>query len=73
MRKKVHAISSEGRMSCIVVGALPFAVAFVILLIHRPFYLDVINDPLFWAFIGGGFVLWAVGIVWIWRMVNFKF
>lgn len=73
MKKKIVAISAEGRITCFVVGGLPFALVLVILAVNPPFYGDVVGDVMFWPMIGGGFVLWVLGITWIWRMVNFKF
>jgi tight adherence protein B len=73
MRKKIVAVSAEGRITCFVVGGLPFVLSLLILLLNPSFFMDVAEDPLFWPMIGGGFVLWALGITWIWRMVNFKF
>jgi tight adherence protein B len=72
MRKKAIAVSAEGRISCFVVGGLPFLLALAILALNPAFFTDVARDPLFVPMIGGGFVLWAIGIWWIWRMVNFK-
>ncbi|NNE41473.1 MAG: type II secretion system F family protein [Marinicaulis sp.] len=72
MRKKVWAISAEGRLSCFVVGGLPFALVAFIMLVNPAFYLDVINEPGFMPAMVIGFLLWALGITWIWRMVNFK-
>ncbi len=73
MRKKIVAISAEGRITCFVVGGLPFLLVLAIMGLNPAFFLDVIDDKLFWPMIGGGFVLWVLGISWIWRMVNFKF
>ena len=73
MQKKVYAMSAEGRISCFVVGGLPFVMSGAIFALNRTFFLDVQDDPLFWPLIGGGFMMWAIGIAWIWRMVNFKF
>ena len=73
MRKKVFAISSEGRMSCFVVGGLPFAMIAVLSFLNPGYFTEVQDDPMFIFAIGGAFVLWAIGITWIWRMVNFKF
>jgi len=72
MRKKVHAMSAEGRISCFVVGGLPFVMALAIAALNPAFYSDVSGDPMFWPMIGGAFCSWAFGISWIWRMVNFK-
>ncbi|OFX00208.1 MAG: hypothetical protein A3E78_06430 [Alphaproteobacteria bacterium RIFCSPHIGHO2_12_FULL_63_12] len=73
MRKKIVAISAEGRITCFVVGGLPFLLVLAIMGLNPAFFLEVIDDKLFWPMIGGGFVLWVLGITWIWRMVNFKF
>lgn len=73
MRKKIVAISAEGRITCFVVGGLPFLLVMAVMLLNPAFYTDVSGDPMFWPMIGGGFVLWFLGITWIWRMVNFKF
>lgn len=73
MRKKIVAMSAEGRISCFVVGGLPFALVLAIMGLNPSFFTEVAGDVLFWPMIGGGFVLWFLGITWIWRMVNFKF
>ena len=73
MRKKIDAMSAEGRMSCFVVGGLPFALALAILALNPKFFTDVSNDIMFLPMMGGGLILWVLGIIWIWRMVNFKF
>lgn len=73
MRKKIWAMSAEGRMTCFIVGGLPFVVTAAIFAINKEFFLDVAPDPMFLPMIGMGFILWVIGIVWIWKMVNFKF
>ena len=69
---KVRALSSEGRMTAVVLTALPI-LAFTALFVFNPtFYLDVANDP---AFVPG-FVsligLYMTGFIAIRRMVNIK-
>lgn len=73
MKKKIFAMSAEGRITCFVVGGLPFLLVLAIMGLNPSFFTDVDDDVLFWPMIGGGFVLWFLGISWIWRMVNFKF
>ena len=47
MMRKVRALSSEGRMTAVMLSALPI-VAFTLLFIGNPkFYLDVADDPAF--------------------------
>lgn len=72
MRKKVEAISAEGRLTAFVVGGLPFAIALIINLINPGYYTDVYTHPLFLIQMGAAFSLWAIGIFMIWKMVNFK-
>jgi len=72
MMLKVRALSSEGRMTAIMLSVLPLF-AFVILFIFRPaFFLDVANDPAFvpgFAFLA---LLYAIGFFTIRRMVDLK-
>lgn len=72
LRKKVSALTAEGRMSCIILAALPI-VLFAILNVLRPeFYGEVAQDPLFAIMMTGPPILLIMGVVMIWRMVNFK-
>lgn len=72
MMLKVRALSSEGRMTAIVLTTLPI-LAFTILFTFNPgFYLDVADDP---AFIPGFAMLiglYAIGFFTIRRMVDIK-
>lgn len=72
LRRKVHAISAEGRMSFWVVSSLPFAVGGFLMLIRPHFFLDVIQDHLFWPMMSFAPVSLAIGAFMIWRMVNLK-
>ena len=69
---KVRALSSEGRMTAIMLTALP-VFAFVMLFMFNPrFFLDVANDPAFtWGF-GFLIVLYITGFVTIRRMIDLK-
>ena len=72
MMMKVRALSSEGRMTAVMLTGLPIF-AFVLLFLIKPsFYLDVADDP---AFIPGFLfliILYAVGFIAIRRMVDLK-
>lgn len=72
LRKKVAAISAEGRMSFWVVSILPLAVVSVIMLLRPEYYREVAADPLFWPMMAGPPTLWAIGALTIWRMINFR-
>lgn len=72
MRRKALALSAEGRLTAFIVGSLPFLTGGVISLISPGFYASAMDDPMFWPLIMLGFILWALGIFIIWRMVNLK-
>lgn len=72
MMLKVRALSSEGRMTAIMLTALP-VLAFIALFIANPaFYLDVSDDPSFVPGFIGLIILYLIGYFTIRRMVNLK-
>jgi tight adherence protein B len=72
LRKKVEAISAEGRLSFWVVSALPIVVGGALLLIRPGFYTEVAGDPLFWPMMAFAPLMLTIGAAIIWRMVNVK-
>ena len=72
LKKKAYAVSAEGRLTAVMVGALPYVLMAFLLLTNASFILDVVDDPNFWPLMGGAWVLWLVGMIMIWRMVNIK-
>lgn len=69
---KVRALSSEGRMTAIMLTALPI-IAFVALFLLNPaFYLDIAQDPMFIFGFSGLIILYLIGFVTIRRMVDLK-
>ena len=72
MMMKVRALSSEGRMSAIMLTILPVA-TFVFLFTLRPrFYLEVADDPLFVPGFVGLCLLYFLGVFIMRRMVDLK-
>ena len=72
MMLKVRALSSEGRMTAIMLTALPIF-AFVMLFLANPgFYLDIANDPAFVPGFGFLITLYITGFITIRRMVDLK-
>ena len=72
MFMKVRALSSEGRMTAVILTALPI-LAFAGLFVIRPeFYLDVAGDRIFTIGFMGLLLLYATGFFWIRRMVDLK-
>lgn len=72
MRRKAHALSAEGRLTAFLVGSLPFLVMGAISLLSPDFYSGGAEDPMFYPIMALGFIMWALGIFIIWRMVNLK-
>jgi len=72
MMMKVRALSSEGRMTAIMLTVLPLLTFSTLFLLNPRFYFDVADDP---AFVPGFMVLilmYAIGFIWIRRMVDLK-
>jgi tight adherence protein B len=72
MFMKVRALSSEGRMTALILTGLP-VMSFVALFILNPaFYLDVSQDPMFIVGFVGLLVLYTIGFISIRRMIDLK-
>jgi tight adherence protein B len=72
LRKKVSALTAEGRLSCMVLAALPIFLFAILSLLRPEFYGLVANDPLFAPMMTAPPILLIIGTIMIWRMVNFK-
>jgi len=72
MYLKVRALSSEGRMTALMLTILPIF-AFVMLFMFNPrFFLDVANDPLFVPGFGALIMLYLIGFFSIRKLVDLK-
>jgi len=72
MMMKVRALSSEGRMTAIMLTVLP-VLAFVSLFLMQPsFYFDVADDPAFLPGFVGLICLYIIGFMTIRKMVDLK-
>jgi tight adherence protein B len=72
LRKKVSAMTAEGRLSCIILAILPIALFTVLSVLRPEFYGAVVSDPLFIPMMTAPPILLIMGVIAIWRMVNFK-
>jgi tight adherence protein B len=72
MMMKVRALSSEGRMSAIMLTALPVLAFAVVFMLNPGFYLDVADDTMFVPGFLGLIILYAIGFIMIRRMVDLK-
>ena len=73
MRKKIKAISSEGRLSAMVLTFLPLMIFLSIHMTSPSFYRDVSDDPLFWPFMAAIVALVAVQGLILRRLVNIRY
>jgi tight adherence protein B len=73
LTKKVRALASEGRMSAMIISALPVLLVSFLMLTHPSYYLDKFPDPLFWHITIGVLALYVVGWIVIQRIINFKY
>ncbi len=72
MRRKIKALSAEGRFSSIALSVVPLAIYLIVRVMSPAYYGDVQSDPIFMPSVYFGLTIWAIGIVWLRRMVNFK-
>jgi tight adherence protein B len=72
MMMKVRALSSEGRMTAMMLTILPVFTFVALFLVNPPFFLDVANDPWFVPGFAMLVALYTVGFVTIRRMVDLK-
>jgi tight adherence protein B len=72
MMMKVRALSSEGRMTAVMLTGLPIFVFVSLLLFNPTFYLDVADDPAFIPCFSGLLVMFAIGFYWIRKLVDLK-
>jgi tight adherence protein B len=72
MMMKVRALSSEGRMTAMMLTILPVAAFVVLFLLSPGFYLDVADDPAFIPGFVGMLISYALGVLWIRKLVDLK-
>lgn len=72
MAMMVRALSSEGRMTGMILTVLPLLAFVVLFLLNPAFYLDVAGDPAFLTGFAGLILLYFIGFFTIRRMVDLK-
>ncbi len=72
MFKKVRALSAEGKFSAKMLSALPFGFAVMVYTTRPNYYLDQIDDPMFFQIMGGAIVLQIIGMIIMRKLINFK-
>ena len=70
LQDKVRVLSAEGRLSAVVLGALPVLTALVIHLIRPDFIALLWTDPAGLRWLQVAAVLFGGGVLWLWRLTR---
>lgn len=73
LAKRVRSLGSEGRMSAVLLSALPLILVSFMFLTQPSFYTDKFSDPLFFPIISLVIVMYFIGQYMMHRIVNFKY
>ncbi|HEY6632578.1 MAG TPA: type II secretion system F family protein [Rhizobiaceae bacterium] len=73
LKRKVRAISTEGRMSAYILTAVPCLLGAAIMVLMPHFYTSVTDQPMTWYLLGASFVWLMLGNAMMFKMSNFKF
>lgn len=73
LKRKVRAISTEGRMSAYILTAVPALLMTSIQVLMPQFYADVWGEPMTWYLLGGSFAWLMIGNAMMFKMSNLKF
>jgi len=73
LKRKVRAISTEGRMSAYILTAVPCLLGTAIMVLMPHFYNSVTDEPLTWYLLGASVAWLMLGNAMMFKMSNFKF
>jgi tight adherence protein B len=73
LRRKVRAISTEGRMSAYILTAVPALLMAGIMVLMPQFYTSVWDKPMTWYLLGASIAWLMLGNVMMFKMSNFRF
>lgn len=72
LRRKIKAISAEGRMTAYILSAIPVAIAVFMTILTPSYYGDVMDAPAFWPVMGAIAVAIVLNAIVMFRLVNFR-
>jgi tight adherence protein B len=70
LRRQVHALSAEGRLSAWILGALPIGFALYLIVARGSYLQPLWSDPLGWSLLLLGAVLMVGGALWLRKVVR---
>ena len=72
LRRKIKAISAEGRMTAYILSFIPVGIAGVMTVMTPDYYGSVMHYPVFWPVMGGIAAAIVVNAIVLFRLVNFR-
>ncbi|MES2715579.1 MAG: type II secretion system F family protein [Pseudomonadota bacterium] len=69
---EVRTLSAEGRLSAIILTALPFCVAMVVNLVNPKFMSVLWTDPVGLKVVGGALLLMVLGMLWMRKIIRIR-
>lgn len=74
IRRMVSALSAEGRLSAVILMALPFVIMAFLLLTNPTYLAPLVSGGLLgFAILGAGVVMLVIGGIWLSKTVTIKF
>ena len=73
MRRKIRAMSAEGRISALILSVIPFLMVGLNSIITPEYYGDIVGDPLFVPLAVIAVTLILANAFVLFKLVNFKF
>ena len=73
IRRRITALSAEGKISGVVLGGMPFVLAIVIMFLNPTYLRELLDSTMGIVMIVGGLVAMVIGIAWMRRITNLKF
>lgn len=73
LRDKIQALSSEAKSSAGIIGSLPFIVCGLLYLVNPDYMVLLFTNSLGHILIAGGLIWMSLGVLVMWRMINFDF
>ncbi len=72
LKGKVRVLASEGRLSGLLIGALPFLLAAILSMVNPGYMSSLWLTPAGQTLVGVGLSLMAVGGLWMWKIVQIR-
>lgn len=68
LRRHIRALTAEGRLSAVILYALPFMAVFALSVVNPSYLADMFSHPFGIGMLAMGLALLGVGGVWLWRV-----